>query len=164
MLLNRPLLSRPLLSGRRRRWALGALTAAVAAGAYFASRPPSGADAADVAGDAAVPTAQDDSARAPAGIRVRVEVLNASRVRGLARRATMELRDHGFDVVSIGNSGELRDSTLVISRDGDEEWARRAARAVGGATVEIRPDSSRYVEISVLLGATWRPPPGPFRP
>lgn len=158
------LVNRPLLGGPRRRWALGALVAAVAAGAYFASRPPAGADAADVAGGEAATSAQDDSARAPAGVRVRVEVLNASRVRGLARRATMELRDHGFDVVSIGNSGELRDSTIVIARAGDEEWARRVARAMGGATVELRPDSSRYVEVSVLLGASWRPPPGPFRP
>lgn len=76
----------------------------------------------------------------------------------------MELRDHGFDVVSIGNTGELRDSTVVLSRAGDEDWAWRVARAVGASTVEVRPDSSRYIEVSVLLGATWRPPPGPFRP
>ncbi|HEX7938656.1 MAG TPA: LytR C-terminal domain-containing protein, partial [Gemmatimonadaceae bacterium] len=39
---------------------------------------------------------------APDGVRVRVQVLNASSVRGLARRATLLLRDHGFDVVEAG--------------------------------------------------------------
>ena len=102
--------------------------------------------------------------RAPDGVRVRVEVLNASTVRGLARRATMHLRDRGFDVVAIGNAGERRDSTIVLSRAGDEEWARRVARAMGGVPVEVRPDSARYVDVSVLLGSHWRPPPGPFRP
>lgn len=147
-----------------RRLALGALAVALGAALYLFTRPPSGVDAAAAPGGAAATAQQDDSARAPAGVRVRVEVLNASRVRGLARKGTMELRDRGFDVVAIGNSGELRDSTLVLSRAGDEDWARRVARALGGARVELRPDSSRYVEVSVLLGATWRPAPGPFRP
>lgn len=108
--------------------------------------------------------AADDSARAPVGVRVRVEVLNASGVRGLARRATMELRDRGFDVVEIGNAPSRRDSTLILSRAGQPEWAARVARALGGAPVEARPDSGRYVEVSVLLGGDWSPPPGPFRP
>lgn len=152
------------LAGRRVRWALAvALAAALLVTLHLLTRRPP--DAAPIAGGETTATAlADDSTRAPAGVRVRVEVLNASRVRGLARRATMELRDRGFDVVSIGNSGELRDSTLVLSRAGDEAWARRAAMALGGADVELRPDSSRYVEVTVLLGATWRPPPGPFRP
>src|SRR5207302_1982930 len=35
--------------------------------------------------------------RAPDTVRVRVQVLNATKTRGLARRATMLLRDRGFD-------------------------------------------------------------------
>lgn len=108
--------------------------------------------------------AVDSSALAPAGVRIRVQVLNASGVRGQARRATMELRDRGFDVVEIGNASERRDTTLVLSRLGEVEWAERVARALGEAQVEERPDSTRYVEVSVLLGRDWHPPPGPFRP
>ncbi len=153
------------MSGRWRFWVAVIGVVAAMGGTYLLTRSPVGAAAAVLPDSGAVPgAAADDSSRAPHGVRVRVEVLNASRVRGLARRATMELRDRGFDVVAIGNSGELRDSTLVLHRSGDEEWAYRVARAVGGATVELRPDSSRYVDVSVLLGATWRPPPGPFRP
>jgi hypothetical protein len=103
-------------------------------------------------------------AEAPAGVRIRVEVLNATRVRGLARRATMHLRDRGFDVVNVGTSRDVRDSTLVLDRSGHGDWAGLVARALGGARVEQAPDSSRYLDVTVLIGATWRPPAEPFYP
>jgi len=103
-------------------------------------------------------------AEAPAGVRIRVEVLNATRVRGLARRATMHLRDRGFDVVNVGTSRDTRDSTLVLDRSGHPEWAQLVAKALGGARVDRAPDSSRYLDVTVLVGATWRPPAEPFYP
>jgi hypothetical protein len=103
-------------------------------------------------------------AEAPPGVRIRVEVLNATRVRGLARRATMHLRDRGFAVVSVGPSREVRDSLLVLDRSGHADWAALVARALGGARVEQAPDSLRYLDVTVLVGATWRPPAEPFYP
>lgn len=103
-------------------------------------------------------------AEAPAGVRIRVEVLNATRVRGLARRATMHLRDRGFDVVNVGTSREVRDSIVVLDRSGHPDWAALVARALGGARVEQALDSSRYLDVTVLIGATWRPPAEPFYP
>jgi hypothetical protein len=103
-------------------------------------------------------------AEAPSGVRIRVEVLNATRVRGLARRATMHLRDRGFDVVYVGTSRDARDSTLVLDRSGRPQWAALVARALGGARVQRAPDSSRYLDVTVLIGATWRPPAEPFYP
>lgn len=99
-----------------------------------------------------------DSAVAPAGARVRVQVLNATRTRGLARRATRYLRSRGFDVVEMGTVREQRDSTLVLDRSRHPVWAGRVAAALGGARVELRPDSARYLDVTVLLGASWRPP------
>jgi hypothetical protein len=102
---------------------------------------------------------------APAGVRIRVEVLNASRVRGLARRATLLLRDSGFDVVEIGTVQPLRDSTLVLDRSGHPAWAAAVAAVMGpAARSEARPDSSRYLDITVLVGASWRPPAEPLYP
>lgn len=98
------------------------------------------------------------------GTRIRVEVLNATTVRGLARRATMYLRDRGFDVLEIGTTSEQRDSTLVLDRSGHPEWAKSVADALGGARVEPRPDSSRYLDVTVLLGRSWRAPAKPFYP
>lgn len=102
-------------------------------------------------------------ARAPEGTRIKVEVLNATKTKGLARRATLYLRDRGFDVVGSGNVTEQRATTIVYDRSSHPEWARLVARAMR-APVAARSDSSRYLDVTVLLGADWRPPPLPFHP
>jgi hypothetical protein len=100
----------------------------------------------------------------PGDVRIKVEVLNSSGQRGLARRATFALRDAGFDVVRFANDTARRDSTLVLARSGRLDWAQDVARALGGARVESRQDSTRYLDVTVLLGADWRPPSKPFHP
>src|SRR5262245_49562930 len=100
--------------------------------------------------------------RAPSGVRIRVQVLNATTTRGLAQRATDVLRDKGFDVVEIGNSRDRVDSTVVLDRTNHPDWARRAAAAMGGARVVPSPDSLRYVDLTVVIGPNWRPPVQPF--
>jgi hypothetical protein len=102
--------------------------------------------------------------RAPANTRIRVQVLNATTTRGLARRATDVLRDKGFDVVDVGTSRQQSDSTVVLDLSGHPDWARRVAAAMGGAQILARPDSSRYLDVTVLIGANWRPPSHPFQP
>ena len=104
-----------------------------------------------------------DDARAPEGVRIKVEVLNATSTRGLARKATEFLRDRGFDVVGSGNEAEQRTKTVVYDRSSHPEWARLVGRAMN-APVVSRPDSSRYLDVTVLIGADWRPPSLPFHP
>jgi LytR cell envelope-related transcriptional attenuator len=99
-----------------------------------------------------------------AGTRIRVEVLNGTGQRGLARRGTTAMRDAGFDVVSTGNWPERADSSLVLVRTGNEAWGKLAVRALGEARLELRPDSSRYVDLTIVLGTRWRPPPLPLDP
>ncbi len=108
--------------------------------------------------------AADPGSRAPEEVRIRVEVLNASSVQGLARRATFYLRDRGFDVVESGNAGEKHDSTIVLDRSHNPEWARLVANAMGGVPVAEAPDSTLYVDVTVLVGPSWRPPAKPFYP
>lgn len=123
-----------------------------------------------VRGGPAAPAADAWSARespdrvVPADVRIRVEVLNATTVRGLARQATIRLRDLGFDVVGSGNSAERLDSTMVLVRGGRMDWGDLAAKALGVSRVEARPDSSRYLDLTILLGSDWRPPPQAFHP
>ena len=126
------------------------IVAVIVAAALFRAEPPRTRSAPDVA--------SNDRER------VRVEVLNATEIRGLARRATQLLRDRGFDVLEVGTAGRQMDSTLVLDRSGHPEWARRVADALGGARVESRPDSSRYLDVTVLLGRSWRAPAQPFYP
>lgn len=145
--------------GTRRIAAAAVAVAVLGAGAWALLRAGAAPDV-----DAPAAVVVDSLALAPPGVRVRVEVLNASRRRGLARRATMHLRDLGYDVVANGNATEQRERTLVLRRGGEPAWAERLGRALDGAAVEARPDSSRHVDLTVLLGRDWQPPPGPLRP
>ena len=109
------------------------------------------------------PLAGGKDEKAPAGTRIKIEVLNATTTKGLAHRATLFLRDRGFDVVAIGTASQQRAETTVIDRSKHPAWARLVANAMG-ATLTSRPDSSRYVDVTVLIGANWRAPSEPFYP
>jgi hypothetical protein len=76
----------------------------------------------------------------------------------------MLLRDRGFDVVENGTLPQQRDTTLVLDLSGHPEWAARLAQIFAPATVTVRADSSRYLDIAVVIGSTWRPPAQPFYP
>ena len=94
----------------------------------------------------------------PDTVRIKVELLNASGGRGVARRAMQYFRDRGFDVVSVGNAAARTDSSVVLDRTGHLEWAQLAARALGGARIEVQPDTSRYLDLTILIGSLFRPP------
>ena len=102
--------------------------------------------------------------RAPADVRIRVQVLNTTTTRGLARRATRLLRDRGYDVVEIGTTTPTLDTTLVIDRSGHPAWASSVADLLQPARSVARPDSSRYLDVTVLVGRAWRPPSHPLDP
>ena len=102
--------------------------------------------------------------RAPDSVRIRVQVLNTTRTRGLARRATRLLRDRGFDVVEVGTTGPTIDTTVVLDLSGHPEWAESVAKLMAPARTRARRDSSRYLDITVLIGSTWRPPAEPLYP
>jgi hypothetical protein len=104
-----------------------------------------------------------DDAKSPEGVRIKVEVFNGTKTKGLARRATQFLRDRGFDVVGSGTNTEQRATTVVYDRSGHPDWAARVGRAMSAPVVTQR-DSSRYLDVTVILGANWRPPSLPFHP
>jgi hypothetical protein len=94
--------------------------------------------------------------RSPA---ITVEVLNASGRPGDARVGTRLLRRAGIDVVYFGNAGENGlDSTLIIVRRGSAQVGERVRAALGQGIVEIQLDSSKLLDVSVLLGADFSPP------
>jgi hypothetical protein len=102
--------------------------------------------------------------RAPEGVRIRVQVLNTTGTHGLARRATRLLRDQGFDVVDMGNATPALDTTVVLDRSGHPDWAAAVARVITPAVSRTERDSSRYLDVTVLVGRAWRPPAQPFNP
>ena len=115
----------------------------------------------DAAGEA------DRAAPAPLPAeRIRVEVLNASGVPGLAAKGRTVLRDRGFDVVYVGNArGFGADTSVVLDRVGRMELARGVADELGITRVVERPDSNVYVDVTVVLGTDWaaaqEPAPAP---
>jgi hypothetical protein len=89
----------------------------------------------------------------------RVEILNAAGTAGLARGATERLRAAGYDVVFFGNASQLRGTTsIVLDRVGKPAIARAVADRLHIERVETRLDSTRLVEVSVILGADWSVP------
>ncbi len=149
---------------KRRGWVILALVAVVAIGAGAAWWQLK--DTPVLASANGTMAAVDDSlARAPGDSRVRVRVLNASGTRGYARRATIELRDRGFDVVEYETErGKPRSGTLIVSHTGHRDWAERLQRAFGTGTIESRPDSLRYVDLTIFVGRDWKPSTETLRP
>jgi hypothetical protein len=147
-----------------KRWTIGVAVSVVLLGAIIGGAVVATRRAAPAKRSSVIALGASD-ARAPTGVRIRVEVLNASHVIGLARRATFFLRDRGFDVVESGNAGgPRRDTTLVLVRSGHQDWATLVSNAMGGAPMVVRPDTSHDVDVTVLIGAAWRPPAEPFYP
>lgn len=86
----------------------------------------------------------------------RVEVLNASGERGMARAVTQRLRAAGFDVVYFGNApASAGDSTIVLARIADDAVARAVAEHLGIARVATVPDTTLFLEATVILGRDW---------
>jgi hypothetical protein len=88
-----------------------------------------------------------------------VEVLNGSARPGLARTVTRVLREGGLDVVFFGTADiPSTDSTLLLVRRGDSTAARRAARLLGTGKLQWAPDTLRRVDLTVIVGADYKPP------
>jgi len=98
----------------------------------------------------------EESLPSAVGERVRVEVLNGGGRVGMARLATIELRGRGFDVVYFGN-GRAVDVSEVVDRVDRPGQAREVARALGVERVTSEPDSTRFVDVTVMLGPEWSP-------
>jgi len=149
---------------QRRGWLIVALLSMVVLGAGAAWW--GGRDRPTIESTTGTMAALDDSSgRAPENSRVIVRVLNASGTRGYARRATIELRDRGFDVVEYDTErGAPRSGTLIVSHTGHRDWAERLQRAVGTGEIEVRPDSLRYVDLTIYVGRDWKPSTETLRP
>ncbi len=89
--------------------------------------------------------------------RVTVEVLNGTTRAGLARAATRRLRRHGLDVVYFGNADAPVDSTRIVVRRGDPARGRDVRAALGMGGIAVEPDTFRRVDVSVVLGADFKP-------
>jgi hypothetical protein len=101
---------------------------------------------------------REENTGALVGEIIQVEVRNGCGVSGLAAAATLFLREHGFDVVEVGDH-ETFDVALskVIDRVGDLASARKVASALGipdeRVEQDIRPEY--YLDASIIIGRDY---------
>ena len=153
----------------RQRWTIAAIVAMVTLGAgtaMFISTRRGASGEQGVRADAPAPYVENDSlAHAPMGVRIRVRVVNATDQRGLARRATLFLRDLGYDVVDFdGDRKERREHSVIVAHGAHDDWGTRLQHAMTTTALERSADTSRYVDFTVLVGRDWQPPAQPLRP
>ena len=102
----------------------------------------------------------------PLSHKVRIEVLNASTLPGAARVGTLLLRHAGLDVVQSRNAeSSLRglDRNRIAVRRGDTTGVGRIIEVLGGAEVIDAPDKNWLVDLTVILGRSFAPPPDRVR-
>lgn len=167
-ILNEP--ERRAAGGGRRRAIVGGVVSIVVLGAFggwyqFGRKRTAALPQIAPAKTEAPAVVADTFARAPNGVRVRVRVMNGTDVRGLARRATLLLRDLGYDVVDFdGDAKARRERTVILSHTDHANWAQRLQRAMAASAIEVSTDSAHYVDLTVLLGSDWKAPTQPLRP
>ncbi len=90
--------------------------------------------------------------------KIRVEVLNASGVRDLARKTTMFLRDLGFDVVFYGNypKGTVAHTVIVDRVSPEYKNAKILQRILGVPVLDYERDPDKLLEVSLVLGKDYK--------
>ncbi len=86
---------------------------------------------------------------------IQIEVLNGCGIAGIANAYTGVLRSNGFDVVETGNFDHFNlEETIVISRSGVLDNAKRVASALGVKEINvIREESPDYfLDVTVVIG------------
>ena len=98
-----------------------------------------------------------DRKRAERYPEIRVEVLNATGVNGLAKRVSWRLRDMGFDVVYYGNAADTLTKTVIIERaDSSLSNAKELAWAINCKEITFEPDPDGLLEVTLIVGLDYQ--------
>lgn len=88
-----------------------------------------------------------------------LEILNGTKIPGLARRTREIYQSFGFDVVSYGNvEAQEVEKTMVIDRKGNREGAARVASIIKCTNIVTGPSSiggQKNVDITIVLGGDF---------
>ncbi len=94
-----------------------------------------------------------------AGRVIQVEILNGCGIDDLAARTRNYIREHGFDVVKVGNFVRADvDSSMVIDRVGDLQSARKVANVMGISHDRVvqEIDHDVFLDASIVLGRDYQ--------
>ena len=84
---------------------------------------------------------------------IKIEILNSSKIKGLASSLKKELEQKGFEVEKIGDTKDLTYSySRVIDRRGDEKKLQLVAKEAGINIIDSDIDPSYDYDITIILG------------
>ncbi len=89
---------------------------------------------------------------------IQVEILNATKIRGLAATTMKYLRERNFDVVKTGNNEESEKKSFIIDRLGDYNSSKKVAFALGikDSMIVQQVDSSLFLRCSIIIGEDYK--------
>lgn len=88
---------------------------------------------------------------------VRVQVINAAGVEGIATQLTEKLRANGFVVVDPATAPQLAPTTQIIDHGSQSDIATRLASTIGlPASVVSQSGGTDDADVVVLVGQDWR--------
>lgn len=89
--------------------------------------------------------------------KIRVEVLNGSKVSGLAERVAEELREKGFDVLEFRTADKQVSATVILDRaDMNLRNAKFVSRELRQGKVAFEPHPFQLVDVTVVLGSDYK--------
>jgi len=88
---------------------------------------------------------------------LRVEVLNATKVKRLAQKVTAKLREMGFDVIKYGNHDmELKETCIFDRKYPDLKAGKLLAKEIGNPKVYFEADPDDLIDITIIIGKDYK--------
>lgn len=91
-------------------------------------------------------------------ISIQINILNGTKVSGLANQFRNYFRSKGFDVVEVDNFSEHVNKSYLIDRVGDKNTSKKIAKILGinDSLIKTEIDSGLYLKCSVILGDDYK--------
>ena len=83
---------------------------------------------------------------------IRVEVLNATTMEGLAATVADGLKQQGCEIVNTGNAAGKSETTLVVDHGSSAARAERVAQWLGKGAVSVAPGAQSQADVTVIVG------------
>ncbi len=89
---------------------------------------------------------------------VQINILNGTKITGIASQARIFIREKGIDVVEIGNFQTPVAVSYIIDRVGDFKASQKVARAIGikDSLITEEIDSALFLKCSLILGEDYK--------
>ncbi|MDI6827224.1 MAG: LCP family protein [Armatimonadota bacterium] len=89
----------------------------------------------------------------PAPIPAKIEVLNGSGVKGVARKVAESLKQNGYEVTSVGNAPSFDYSTSeIVCRMRNDKAAHHVAAVTGISIIKYETNESADADLTIIIG------------